>query len=117
MKHISAINKGQPQGWHPADIVAQLRKRGWSLRRLSTHHGYAPTVLSTALRLPWPKGEALVAEAAGVPAQELWPDRYGPDGKPNRRPGPKPGGKGIPTLKNTKISGKCNKEVDIGEGR
>lgn len=87
----------QPQGWHPADIVAALRKRGWSLRRLSVHHGYSPTVLARALRLPWPKGEALVAAALDLAPAEIWPDRYGADGRSNRRPG-RPGN---PAFKDT----------------
>lgn len=63
--------------WHRADIVAALRKAGWSLRRLSKHHGYASgTTLTTALDRPWPKGERLIAAALGVPPQEIWPSRY-----------------------------------------
>lgn len=62
--------------WHPADIGAALKKRGWSLRRLSAHHGYSPTVLETSLRRGWPKGERLIAEAIGVPPEEIWPERF-----------------------------------------
>lgn len=87
MKPHNTPHTTQPQGWHPADIVAALRKRGWSLRRLSVHHGYSPTVLARALRLPWPKGEALVAAALDLAPEEIWPDRYGADGRSNRRPG------------------------------
>ena len=66
--------------WHEADIVAALRKKGWSLRKLSTHHGYKqPTSLATALRRHWPKGERLIAEAIGVTAQKIWPTRYSQD--------------------------------------
>jgi Ner family transcriptional regulator len=63
--------------WHPADIVCALRKRGWSLRRLSLHHGYAnPATLKNATQRPWPKGERLIAAAIGVPAREIWPSRF-----------------------------------------
>ena len=63
--------------WHRADIVAELRKAGWSLRRLSKHHGYAsPTTLTNALERPWPKGERLIAKAIGVDPAEIWPSRY-----------------------------------------
>lgn len=63
--------------WHRADIVAALRKAGWSLRRLSKHHGYASgTTLTTALDRPWPKGERLIAAALGVAPQDIWPSRY-----------------------------------------
>lgn len=90
MKPYKAPQTTQPQGWHPADIVAALRKRGWSLRRLSVHHGYSPTVLARAIRLPWPKGEALIAAALDLAPEEIWPDRYGADGRSNRRPGRRP---------------------------
>lgn len=74
--------KKQPNlDWHRADIVAGLRKAGWTLRRLSTHHGYKnPTTLKSALDRPWPKGEHLIAEAIGVDPAEIWPTRY-----PHRR--------------------------------
>ncbi len=73
------------QDWHRADIVASLRKAGWSLRRLSTHHGYStPGTLTTALDRPWPKGERLIANAIGVHPWEIWPSRYDDDGHPNR---------------------------------
>ncbi|MCP1726348.1 Ner family transcriptional regulator [Natronospira proteinivora] len=65
------------QDWHRADIVAALRKAGWSLRRLARHHGYAsPTTLTHALDRPWPKGERLIAEALNMNPAELWPSRY-----------------------------------------
>jgi Ner family transcriptional regulator len=62
--------------WHPADVVAALRKAGWSLRKLSRHHGYQPTVLSSALHRHWPKAECLIASVIGVPPDQIWPSRY-----------------------------------------
>ena len=62
--------------WHPADIVAALRKAGWSLRRLSAHHGYMPGQLSAAINRPWPKGERLIAAAIGVAPETIWPSRW-----------------------------------------
>ncbi|BBE11093.1 helix-turn-helix domain-containing protein [Halorhodospira halochloris] len=70
-------NQKLPQDWHRADIVAALRKSGWSLRSLATHHGYSsPTTLATALTRPWPKGERLIASAIGVEPKTIWPSRY-----------------------------------------
>lgn len=69
-------NAPQNADWHPADIGASLKKGGWSLRRLSAHHGYKPTVLGLTLRRDWPKGERLIAEAIGVAPSEIWPSRY-----------------------------------------
>ena len=68
--------KPAPQDWHSADIVAALRKSGWSLRRLSAHHGYGPNSLGDATRRPWPRAERLIAEAIGVPPEQIWPSRY-----------------------------------------
>lgn len=62
--------------WHPADIVAALRKSGWSLRQLSLHHGYYHQALAKALSRPYPKAERLVAAAIGVPAEQIWPSRF-----------------------------------------
>lgn len=77
---MSTSRTQKKQDWHRADIVAALRKAGWSLRRLSTHHGYAsPTTLTNALDRPWPKGEKLIAEAIGIEPATIWPSRYPQD--------------------------------------
>jgi len=82
MSNAHTTKKPVPQDWHRADIVCALRKAGWSLRRLSTHHGYAsPTTLTHALNRHWPKGEQLIAEALSLDPAEIWPSRY-PDRKP-----------------------------------
>lgn len=63
--------------WHRADIKAALSKKGWSLRQLSLHHGYSNgSTLKNALDRPWKKGERLIAEAIGVPPEEIWAARY-----------------------------------------
>jgi len=79
--------------WHPADIVCALHKSGWTLRRLSRHHGYRHAgTLRTAIQRPWPKGERLIAAAIGVAPEVIWPSRYAslqsstrPDGDDVRR--------------------------------
>lgn len=69
--------KPASQDWHRADIVAALRKAGWSIRRLSRHHGYSsPTTLCVALDRPWPKGERIIAEALDMDPARIWPSRY-----------------------------------------
>jgi Ner family transcriptional regulator len=75
--------KSSSTDWHPADIVAALRKAGWSLSRLSKHHGYCRTALKKALAEPWPHAEHLIAEAIGIKPWDIWPNRY-TDGHPNR---------------------------------
>lgn len=73
--------KKTPRGdWHPADIKAALEKAGWSLRRLSLHHGYkSATTLKEALHRRWPKAERLIAEAIGMDPAHIWPRRYPQD--------------------------------------
>ncbi|MGD0290600.1 MAG: helix-turn-helix domain-containing protein [Candidatus Binataceae bacterium] len=62
--------------WPAAYIVAELRLRGWSLRKLSVAHGLGPTRLADVFRRNFPEGQEIVARALGVPASTLWPSRY-----------------------------------------
>ena len=84
MNTLHGAKKASLQDWHPADIVAALRKRGWSLRRLSAHHGYHLGALANAIKGPWPRGELLIAEALGTRPERIWPSRYDRHGNPNR---------------------------------
>ena len=60
------------QDWHPADIIAALKKKGTTLSALSRQSGYAPSTLSNALLRPWTKGELII----GIEAKRIWPSRY-----------------------------------------
>lgn len=83
--------KPAPQDWHPADIKAALTKAGWSFNQLGYAKGYtSKSTLTSVLRQPWPKAEAIVAEAIGVHPMEIWPSRYNADGTPNRIKGRQP---------------------------
>lgn len=62
--------------WHSADIIAALKKRGTSLSAVSRSAGLASATLNNALTRHWPKGERLIAEAVGVPPEQIWPSRY-----------------------------------------
>lgn len=44
------------QDWHPADIIAGLRKKGTSLAAVSRESGLASSTLANALTRRWPKG-------------------------------------------------------------
>lgn len=68
--------------WHPADVLAALKKRGLSLAGLSVASGYHPTAAGKALRRPWPAMEAIIAAELGLSPQHLWPSRYDPVGQP-----------------------------------
>ncbi|ECD4206913.1 transcriptional regulator [Salmonella enterica subsp. enterica serovar Stanley] len=62
--------------WHPADIIAGLRKRWTSLAAVSRNAGLASSTLANALTRHWPKGERLIAEALDVAPEDIWPSRY-----------------------------------------
>lgn len=69
-----------PADWHPADVIAALKKRGTSLRKLALAHGYAPRSLHKALSSPWKRGEEIIAAALGAEPRSIWPSRFLADG-------------------------------------
>ena len=66
----------EAQDWHPADIVAGVKKKGTSLAAISRRAGLASSTLANALTRRWPKGERLIAEVLDKPPEEIWPSRY-----------------------------------------
>jgi len=62
-------------------VKFNLAVKGLSLAELSrlTHCD-----LPTAFFRPFPRAERIIADALDLEPWELWPDRYGPDNKPNR---------------------------------
>jgi Ner family transcriptional regulator len=64
------------QDWHSADIIAALRKKGTSLAAVSRAAGFSSSTLANALTRPWAKGEMIISQAIGVPAEKIWPSRY-----------------------------------------
>lgn len=62
--------------WHPADIIAALKKQGTSLSAVSRQAGLASSTLANTLIRHWPKGERLIAEELGVTPEQIWPSRY-----------------------------------------
>lgn len=73
------------QDWHPADVLAALKKRGLTLAGLSIAHGYHPTAAGKALKRAWPAMEAIIAKELGVAPQQIWPSRYDYAGEPLAR--------------------------------
>jgi Ner family transcriptional regulator len=84
---MNASNGSESGGtdWHPADVLAALKKRGQSLAGLSVSNGYHPTAAGKALKQPWPAMEQLLAAAIGVAPQDIWPSRYDGEGNPRKR--------------------------------
>jgi Ner family transcriptional regulator len=71
--------------WHPADVLAALKKRGQSLAGLSVAHGYHPTAAGKALKRAWPTMERIIAAALNLSPATIWPTRYDRDGRPKAR--------------------------------
>ncbi|HFD1327716.1 TPA: helix-turn-helix domain-containing protein [Yersinia enterocolitica] len=62
--------------WHPADIIAALRKKDTTLAAVSRKAGLSSSTLANALTRPWPKGEWLIAECLEIHPSEIWSTRY-----------------------------------------
>jgi Ner family transcriptional regulator len=83
---MNETESAQPQAgpdWHPADVLAALKKRGKSLAGLSVANGYHPTAAGKALKRPWPALEAIIAQALGLVPAQIWPSRYVNQAPPN----------------------------------
>jgi Ner family transcriptional regulator len=82
MKDYGSNPPAHAADWHPADVLAALKKRGQSLAGLSVANGYHPTAAGKALKQPWPAMEQLLAAALGLAPQTIWPSRYDREGRP-----------------------------------
>jgi Ner family transcriptional regulator len=70
--------------WHPADVLAALKKRGKTLAGVSRAHGYHATAAGKALTKPWPALEALIAAELDLNPADVWPNRYTKSGQTRR---------------------------------
>ncbi len=77
------FDKKPAKDMHRADIIAELKKRGWSMRQLSFAHGLSQSTVRAALERPYPKCEKIIADAIGKSVAEIWPERVA---KRNFRP-------------------------------
>jgi Ner family transcriptional regulator len=82
---VAAPTSSNPSDWHPADILAALKKRNRTLAGVSVANGYHPTAAGKALRRPWPALEAIIARELGVTPQTIWPTRYDESGHPRNQ--------------------------------
>ncbi|HDL1183809.1 TPA: helix-turn-helix domain-containing protein [Mannheimia haemolytica] len=83
MSVLEKPKKTAEQDWHRADILAELRKKGWSIRSLAKAGNVSPNTLKTVLDKPYPKMERLVANAIGVAPEVIWAARFA---ERNKRP-------------------------------
>jgi Ner family transcriptional regulator len=65
------------RGWHPEDIKAALRKRGWTLQAVAKEAGVSHTAVSTCLRSgASADARSVIAKILGTDPAVIWPDRY-----------------------------------------
>lgn len=76
MSTLHSPKKTIQEDMHRADIVAALRKKGWSLRELSRQNGLSAGTLKAALDRPYRKAESIIAAAIDLAPEEIWPQRY-----------------------------------------
>lgn len=68
--------------WHPADVQAELKKTGWTLRSLSLANGYSANACTQALYRPWPAVQKIIATTLHLAPWRIWPSRYDGDRRP-----------------------------------
>lgn len=71
----------QAEGWHRADILAAVRKKGSNLASIARSIGLAPQSMYWAMISPHARANLAVAEFLGVPASTIWPQWFDGDGK------------------------------------
>lgn len=74
------LNSERVQPWHPADIIAAVRKRGTTLQRLSREHGFSVFTMNKAVRQCFPSCHDIIARVIGEPRQIIWPQYYDAQG-------------------------------------
>lgn len=76
-----ASKKTSQMDWHPADVIAALRKRGITLRALAIQHGLKDSSgMSVALTRSLPVNEKRIADALALHPKDIWTSRYNEDG-------------------------------------
>lgn len=82
--HIKNQSEYVKRGWSKERIKAELRLKGYSLASLARIHGKGRTYFSIVLVQPLRKGEKIIADILDVHPSEIWPARYGSDGRPDQ---------------------------------
>ena len=57
-------------------IIAEIHRRGSSLRKLALAAGLEPSACRVALHRRHRAGERVIADELGISPATLWPDRY-----------------------------------------
>ena len=63
--------------WHPQDIIAGIRKRGWTHRKIAEHLCLSRSTVTLSIKTgSSPIVRAFISELIGVPEAEMWPFRF-----------------------------------------
>jgi len=68
------------RNWHPEDIKAAVRKKGWTLSELARTYGLSDVSVRRSLRKPHFYGELAIAEILGLSPRQIWPSRFETNG-------------------------------------
>lgn len=66
--------------WTPLRIKCAILMKGASLKSVSLKANLCARACSVALKSPFPAGEDAISHFLGIPARELWPNRFNADG-------------------------------------
>lgn len=59
-----------------SNVKAALERLEISMADLARAHNIAPSTLRNVWRIPYLKGEEIIANAIGVRPEAIWPERY-----------------------------------------
>lgn len=65
-------------------VKFQLRARGASLSQVARELGLVRSSVAQVFLHPYPRMERAVAKRLGLRPEQIWPERYDEQGKPNR---------------------------------
>jgi Ner family transcriptional regulator len=70
----------RPLGWHRADIVAALHKKGITLAALSRKYGCGESTFRAALHVARKPRNQIIADVIGASLHDIWPHWHDPAG-------------------------------------
>lgn len=83
MRHYRVMsNRGHSTDWPWERVKAELWARGLSLSALAREHDLHRQYVAGVASRPWPRMEAIIADALDLRPQDIWPSRYTADGLP-----------------------------------
>ncbi|UJZ95015.1 helix-turn-helix domain-containing protein [Photobacterium damselae subsp. damselae] len=59
-----------------SSVKAALERLGVSMADLARENNISPSTLRNVWRIPYLKGEKIIANAIDVPPEDIWPERY-----------------------------------------